>query len=595
MRSPHLFRSLLAAASLGLSLTCAIADPKEFINLDQGWTPELAHDWHTASQGSRLIPYDWLLALEQAGSRERFLDPKNIEKYRYLPGDDGGPLPLGFAKDTSNDEAYTTTRLRWKQGQGPNEPWVGMNCAACHTGEIHYNGHVMRVEGGPAMADFQGFMKAFDAALDDTAKQPEKFERFADKVLGAQNSPDNRLLLRRELKRLTDWENKLAKMNYTTLSYGFGRLDAFGHIYNKVAAIVGVDHQERNPPDAPVSYPFIWNAPQMKWVQYNAMAPNMMLVPGKQPFDFGALLRNVGEAVGVFADVTPKKKTFWLSGFSSSVQIKNLVKMEQMIGKLKPPAWPAAVFGRPDDAKVAQGKRLFEKACKDCHKPFDRTDLNPLHEAKIIRQPLRTAGEDRTDPWAACNAVLAKSKSGVLEGTREFYVFGNKILKEDVTRKMVGAVVAGVVAAQKKEVLESIIASALPKHDPFLGGSGSEDARQKAFFECMNVNDAFVGYKARPLTGIWATGPYLHDGSVPTLTELLKPADQRMKSFWTGSREFDPVNVGFITWKTPENWLEFVARRGDKPVYGNSNEGHNYGTNLSVPEREALIEYLKTL
>ncbi len=55
-----------------------------------------------------------------------------------------------------------------------------------------------------------------------------------------------------------------------------------------------------------------------------------------------------------------------------------------------------------------------------------------------------------------------------------------------------------------------------------------------------------LGYIARPLNGIWATAPYLHNGSVPTLYDLLLPAEQRPRTFYTGSNEFDPVKVGYV-------------------------------------------------
>jgi hypothetical protein len=54
-------------------------------------------------------------------------------------------------------------------------------------------------------------------------------------------------------------------------------------------------------------------------------------------------------------------------------------------------------------------------------------------------------------------------------------------------------------------------------------------------------------YKARPLTGIWAVSPYLHNGSIPNLYALLSPQGERPETFWTGSKEFDPVKVGHDT------------------------------------------------
>ena len=58
---------------------------------------------------------------------------------------------------------------------------------------------------------------------------------------------------------------------------------------------------------------------------------------------------------------------------------------------------------------------------------------------------------------------------------------------------------------------------------------------------------ALLEYRARPLNGIWATAPYLHNGSVPNLREMLTPAAQRSKIFYMGNWDFDPVTVGYET------------------------------------------------
>jgi hypothetical protein len=103
--------------------------------------------------------------------------------------------------------------------------------------------------------------------------------------------------------------------------------------------------------------------------------------------------------------------------------------------------------------------------------------------------------------------------------------------------------------------------------------------------------DAGAAYESRVLHGIWATAPYLHNGSVPNLWELLLPARERTTRFKVGSRLFDPVNVGFASDESPFSSGTFVA----DPMNGNGNGGHEYGTGLRPDERWAIIEYLKTL
>jgi hypothetical protein len=94
-------------------------------------------------------------------------------------------------------------------------------------------------------------------------------------------------------------------------------------------------------------------------------------------------------------------------------------------------------------------------------------------------------------------------------------------------------------------------------------------------------------YKARPLNGIWATAPYLHNGSVPTLRALLTAPALRDPVFCVGSREFDPVDVGFESKSGPFTF--------DTRLPGNSNRGHSIGTQLTEPQKNDLLEYLKTL
>ena len=97
------------------------------------------------------------------------------------------------------------------------------------------------------------------------------------------------------------------------------------------------------------------------------------------------------------------------------------------------------------------------------------------------------------------------------------------------------------------------------------------------------------GYLARPLKGIWATAPYLHNGSVATLDDLLKPASQRLAKFPVGQREFDPVRVGYVTEVSEPQWVF------DTTIPGNENVGHEFGADLPAVSRQELIEYMKTL
>ena len=102
------------------------------------------------------------------------------------------------------------------------------------------------------------------------------------------------------------------------------------------------------------------------------------------------------------------------------------------------------------------------------------------------------------------------------------------------------------------------------------------------------------GYVAVALDGLWLRAPYLHNGSVPTLEDLLEPAARRPKVFYRGYDVYDRERVGFVH-QGPE--AERVGFRYDTSVAANGNQGHEgdaYGTNLPADEKRALIEYLKT-
>jgi hypothetical protein len=99
------------------------------------------------------------------------------------------------------------------------------------------------------------------------------------------------------------------------------------------------------------------------------------------------------------------------------------------------------------------------------------------------------------------------------------------------------------------------------------------------------------GYANHPLDGIWARAPYLHNGAVPTLRDLMEPVEARPKRFYRGYDVFDPAKVGFVSNVPQENGKQFFEYDTGRP--GNSNSGHLYGTNLPPADKDAIVEYLK--
>ena len=103
------------------------------------------------------------------------------------------------------------------------------------------------------------------------------------------------------------------------------------------------------------------------------------------------------------------------------------------------------------------------------------------------------------------------------------------------------------------------------------------------------------GYANSPLDGVWLRAPYLHNGSVPTLRDLLEPSAQRPKTFYRGYDVYDQKKVGFVSDVGKERERKYFQYDTEQP--GNSNKGHEgkrYGTELSAADKDALVEYLKT-
>jgi hypothetical protein len=612
MTKQRLFLASLLAAYFA-SVFPSMSD--EFVDVDQGWSPADKAAWYSTTQGSRLLPLSWLRALEQPDSDKPFLAPEYMASFHYLPGSGASDLPIGFTVDDQDDSRLSTTKLRWKEGQSSKEPWAGMNCSACHSNEITYNGKRMRVEGAPTLADFQSFREALDKALDQTWSDDQKFARFAKKVLGGDDRDSGKL--RSELAKLVDVETKLGSANGTSPRYGFARLDAIGNIFNKVATIVNAPKQTFHASDAPVSYPFLWNIPQLSAVQWDTSAPNKPVVGG---VNLGALGRNSGEVIGVFGDVQIELYPLALlrPGYMSSINMANLEQLERLVRRLKPPAWPN-VFPAIDETKRAAGQRLFAERCARCHSHLDRDDLTtPVPVANTLLKGREPIG---TDPWMACNAFANSARTGSMIGTPNGYIAlpPLPLLSTAPEFDMLKTAVIGSIvgyAGRYKELVKEVGAKALKelfdrkstphialehidlnKLVPEIAPATLDPDKSAQLTRCLTDDSPILGYKFRPLTGIWATAPYLHNGSVPTLYDLLLPPSDRPKSFYVGTREFDPVKVGFKTEQSAENSFLFrVFDDQGKPIQGNLNSGHDYNNaGLSEADRQALVEYMKGL
>lgn len=624
--------------------------------IPQNWScAERQQFWFT-DQGSQIIPYVWFLHLEQAQNQSKFSDHENMDRYGYLPqkattlNNDG--LPIGFTKGNAKaNKPYRRISNRW----------LGMTCAACHTGQVEFKGAKFLIDGAPTMGDFERMLIGLVEAMQATLKDDAKFNRFADAVITDSKKrgiggATTKTKLRRQLKKVTEirrtWNMRNRGSNVSG-RYGPGRLDALGAIYNETAATgLGVPANIKAA-DAPVSYPFLWDTPQHDKVQWNGSITNARL---------GSLSRNVGEVLGVFGALEldfgkpllgpldealddlvsvlsgvfgdSKNKIDELLrlklGHKTSVDVGALAKLESLLWRVQSPRWSDTTLPPTKPSLVEEGRGIFKELCASCHPVINRSDSARKIVAKMdpVFNPANPGDPSalRTDVTMARNFLERTAQARKLTGrfTRYLGILsdGERFKKEnrDKTRqiKIVAYSVAGTIVREFLTNPDDVIAALKAGQPKNAKIRNLEQLRTKAgelkvkamsrmlkevddrlsdYINTAQTLSCFPDgilpcYKARPLNGIWATAPYLHNGSVRTMRQLLQPAAMRQKSFNVGSREYVPADMGF------RDGGEFTL---DTTKPGNSNSGHEgpaYGTEQLIGKPKmmnALLEYLKTL
>ena len=582
--------------------------------LSQGWSAAAREKYHYLSQGSELIPYFWFLNLQKADGSGLLRD--DLEKYGFLY-DNVTPnsrmlnpdhLPIGFA------------RQREKQTLGviAERHWLGFTCAACHTGAIipkpgsnAIKQGVVVVDGAPANSDIGSFLVDLTGAVTATSNDPARLRLLAQKVLSAGDGSSIADIESRFKKYGKELE-LLIPLYVPPTQFGPARLDAFGAIFNRVAVFDIKSNQ--TPPgklDAPVSFPFIWYTDRQDHIQWNGEQPNANWL--------NRLERNVGEVCGVFAQVVVKPNA-GIGGYPSSINVAGLGRIDRYISNLKSPKW-TDVFPAPDPAAVQRGKAIFRQSCQSggCHQ-----DLAAKGKvAKVGPTPLRLSPNNNpahlpnlnTDENNTKLVHSTLSATGILEGTPTYVVAGKPLKAPVNVAVMVTNVVIGGLLGEKGAALEAyfeyvlskiigdgeMLAKATPKQVNTARRRAKADVTNAAMaaYKMMSAPGSSTqpppsgfdpytaGYESRSMNGIWATAPYLHNGSVPNLFELLWPK-LRSRTFYVGSLVFDPQKVGYVSDGTEGGKLF------DTKLPGNSNTGHTYGYSLSKAQKEDLIAYLKS-
>jgi hypothetical protein len=284
--------------------------------------------------------------------------------------------------------------------------------------------------------------------------------------------------------------------------------------------------------------------------------------------------------MGVFMSMNLTARSPEEGLFQSNARLKNLEEIEGWLNHLAPPKWPEEAFGQIDRAKAAQGKKLFEGHCAECHNSYPYTWTAPNKYGKRFLQvglvPESYVGTDPMQfeelrPYVA-TAQLAPNLPGPLKD-------------KDLVPQ--GELYYG--------LSMMILRTALSKIDQ----TPEQAVEMHGYRELPVPRPSPVPhYKAAPRDGVWATPPFMHNGSVPNLYEMLVPAAQRTKKFYLG-RDFDPVKVGVDTSGKSGTYMV------DTSLIGSSNRGHSFenaplgngviGPLLTEEERWAIVEYLKSI
>jgi hypothetical protein len=567
------------------------------------------------TEGSEVIPLDWVRALRDSSTGRPFLE--NPERFGLIADPENAyRLPVGVTAGPTVDTRFLGVQM------------LGFNCAACHVNEVTYQGKRIRIDGGPSRFDADGFKAALAGNIRYTIRHPKALIRFVRdlKALPPPNggpeplrlpksrdpaaaeglrsladdtvAPHDEALLaalgeelradstrfpavdlekvpfdsthpahqqlrarysqeegsraesrfRESLDALeTEALRKLAPPASTALSGSLGEVIIIARLLrDRVATITGLSGEKggSGPPDGPGRVDAFGVARNRIYPQKAVPTNAPVSYPHLWGFGQQAWLhwdantnsvmeRNLGQALGVGA-VYDKRS------MRSTLNPVHIHRLEVLARLLPEPRWPSA-FPPIDPAKASQGAGLFGQRCAGCH--AEKPAGDPCY-------PIAVVG---TDSMRAVNFAAP---------------LGNGRFTDSV---------APVLHALKTQAYRTFKVPA------------SQQAVMNGIPDSEVVWRTTRMYGTRPLRGIWATAPFLHNGSVPSLYELLLPAAQRSRSFPVGHAEYDPAKVGYVTTAQPG------SSTFDTKVVGNANTGHEYGTDLPEEARLALLEYLKTL
>ncbi len=589
---------------------------------NQGLTPAELQDWYHLSQGTEVFPYRFLRAIKDFDTGKPFIE--DLDRFGFIldPKSEYG-VPIGMSVSDTRDLRFAGVKM------------IGLNCSACHTAEMTFQNKRVRFDGGTNMLNANAFSDGIKDSIEKTLGSPLELLAFISRLaeqelearaddskaarlglsllnksapftrksadllgkLAAKTPPVGDLLLasaakkliaqelardplklrkgmitRKDDPRLPDAKAKLeaelaaprASLKLgAALSLLPGQADIADSLHQIITTVrllrarfeiltqpdgapgkrllaghgrvdaFGAARNRLFPANpitlsAPVRFPFLWEIPVISWYHWDGNTTS-------------ALERNVGEAIGVGVVVDMDTK-------ESTLQLDNLITLEGYATNLPVPAWPEDVFGKIDRDLAKQGEKWFGTHCAKCHSI-------PAKGDKVA---------DQIVPF-----VDAMGKPDLDTDTQRVVNI----------RKPVGGV--------------NFFDAISPILQDVLQAAGGPAPGKANHWRPSTTNQPGLpeGHPNRPIRAVWASPPYLHNGSVPSIYELLLPPEKRTPKFHVGHREYDPRKLGYTLQTDSAPSLTLI----DTTLFGNHNTGHVYGADtLTDADRYAIIEYLKT-
>ena len=573
-------------------------------------------EFRTFSAGNEEYPI-WLL-YSLSHDRRSMMDW--LEYYGFRPGQSNPLVPLGMS---------------FKKGRVLNvinNDKIGFTCSACHTGTFQYNDEFYTIDGMPSMVDPEEWLILVINTLEETL-QEKNGQTHADflkraflyMTLGPKSNQE-------ASESITAFDSILEESVNEVASRILESEMTQEHYIHEVAFLEGFHDQ--------VKKFNLESSEQLKNVEFDMSCRSNFYKQNYPEFSLQQKSRTVELYQG---------NSFYEAGANLVNEIREFIKKNKVVNSMEESYRPGlcrdAAWGTIDvmvgevngnfDAPVSvpdlfNGSNQWHHVDGNIGSKFNRNLLQALalgRKANFVTGQTEITYQELLTMENALSSIEAPrwneyfpklDKSLVKAGQR---VYEQKRYTNYKAYSLSGALIPSespVSCADCHQTPER-------KEDQLFYDVGTSPVRWKYYYENPHllgvlserlgkVSDYIIdrasqdgfsieredatlhprqGYVARPLKGLWATSPYLHNGSVPDLLSLFMPYEDRPKSFWLGNLQFNTTKVGYYTEERPQNVYATQFLEGDIP--GNSAKGHEFGAELSPDERNSLLEYLKSL